>query len=125
MGKGARALGFGQGLFYLLSGVWPLLHAASFVVVTGPKTDFWLAQTVGALLAVSGAGFLGAAWRDRLTPEVRFIAAAQAGVLALVDIVFVGRGRIAPIYLADAVVELALVAGWVGLTWRERAACNR
>lgn len=124
-GKGARALGLGQGLFYLISGVWPLLHAASFLAVTGPKTDFWLAQTVGALLAVSGAVFMWAAWRGRLTAEVRFLAAAQAAVLASVDIVFVARGRILPVYLADAVVELAIVGGWLWVSRRGKPLRNQ
>jgi hypothetical protein len=28
-----------HGGFYLLTGVWPLVHMPSFLAVTGPKTD--------------------------------------------------------------------------------------
>jgi hypothetical protein len=35
-----------QAAFYISTGLWPLLHRHSFERVTGPKVDFWLAQTV-------------------------------------------------------------------------------
>ena len=33
-----------QGALYVVTGVWPLLHMASFEAVTGPKTDDWLVR---------------------------------------------------------------------------------
>ena len=45
-----------QAAFYISTGVWPLLHRHSFERLTGPKVDFWLAQTVGATVAAIGAG---------------------------------------------------------------------
>ena len=41
-----------QGLYFLVSGVWPIIHIASFLKITGPKTDLWLVKTVGVLLSV-------------------------------------------------------------------------
>ncbi len=29
----------GQGVFYLATGIWPLVNIQSFEMVTGPKTD--------------------------------------------------------------------------------------
>jgi hypothetical protein len=40
-----------QGVYYLLTGVWPLPSIGSFQRVTGPKTDLWLVRTVGVLVA--------------------------------------------------------------------------
>jgi cytochrome b subunit of formate dehydrogenase len=54
-----------QGSYYVLTGLWPLLHRSSFLAVTGPKVDLWLVNTVGALLAVTGLVLLVAGWRDR------------------------------------------------------------
>lgn len=48
-----------QGLFYLATGVWPLIHIDSFLAVTGSKTDLWLVYTVGLLVSVVG----GCCWR--------------------------------------------------------------
>jgi hypothetical protein len=30
-----------QGVYFLLTGVWPIVHLPSFLAVTGPKTDLW------------------------------------------------------------------------------------
>lgn len=107
-----------QSIFYTTTGVWPLLDINSFMAVTGPKVDVWLVRTVGALLAVTGLVLGRAARRKRIPGELVMVAAAQAGVLALVDIIYVSVGRISPIYLADCVTELALVALWI--TWSPR-----
>ncbi len=117
-GTWSARLAVGQGAFYFLTGIWPLLHLASFEAVTGPKTDDWLVQTVGALLATFGACLALAGFRRRITPEWRLLAAGFALVLALVDIVFVIREVISPIYLADAAVELPLALAWA---WTARA----
>jgi len=53
-----QALPLGQGLFYLTSGIWPLLDMPSFEAVTGRKTDKWLVKTVGLLVAVSGSALI-------------------------------------------------------------------
>jgi hypothetical protein len=39
-----------QSVYMLLTGIWPLVHIESFMVVTGPKADIWLVKTVGAML---------------------------------------------------------------------------
>ena len=103
-----------QAAFYVGTGAWPLLHRRSCEWVTGQKTDFWLAQTVGLTVAAIGIGLAQAVWRRRGVPtELRTVAAMSAAGLALVDVTFVARGRISKIYLADAVAEAALIAGWL------------
>ena len=63
-----------QAAFYVSTGVWPLLHRRSFERVTGPKTDFWLAQTVGLIVAAIGIGLAQAASRERgVPPELRTV----------------------------------------------------
>jgi hypothetical protein len=100
--------------YYMVTGFWPLVSRRSFERVTGPKADFWLAQTVGVLIGSIGLG-LAQSFRRRgePPPELRTIAMSTAAGLALVDAVFVGRRRIRPVYLVDAVVEAALIAGWL------------
>jgi hypothetical protein len=108
-----------QGLFYLVTGVWPLVHIDSFQAVTGPKTDLWLVYTVGLLVAVIGGVLLIAAVRRRVTAEVALLAVGAALALAGIDVVFVAREVIRPIYLADAAVEV-LLAAWWGIAWFTR-----
>ena len=108
-----------QGLFYVATGVWPLVHIDSFQDVTGPKTDLWLVYTVGLLVAVIGGVLFIAAVRRRVTAEVALLAVGAALALAGIDVVFVAREVIRPIYLADAAVEILLTAWW-GIAWFTR-----
>lgn len=118
-----RILVWVQGFYYAVTGIWPLLHAKSFLVVTGPKVDVWLVQTVGALLAITGVALLRAGRRGFVSSDLAVIAAGEALVLAAVDAVFVSTGRISAIYLADAVPELVLVGWWVA-AWPRNADRN-
>ena len=99
-----------QGVFYVASGLSPFVSRRAFEAVAGPKREWWLVQTVGAIVGVLGAGLLSAAARDRVTPEVVGVAAGTAGVLAAIDTVYVARGRIRVTYLLDAAAEVGLVA---------------
>ncbi len=97
----------GQAACYAVTGIWPLLHLRSFEAVTGPKADGWLVRTVGLLLSVTGASvWLGA---DRPRPATYVLAAGAAASLAAVDVVYVARRRIRPIYLLDAHAEAAIL----------------
>ncbi|HEX2204680.1 MAG TPA: hypothetical protein VHG91_15330 [Longimicrobium sp.] len=117
----AEALAVAQGAFYTATGVWPILDLESFEAVTGPKPEGWLVKTVGGLLGVAGAALTLAGARKRVTPELALIGAGSAAVLAAIDVVYVGKRRISPVYLLDAVAEGALVAAWAA-TAREVAA---
>jgi hypothetical protein len=102
-----------QGVFYFITGAWPIVHLSSFLSVTGPKTDLWLVQTVGALLAVIGYALWRSGLRRTVTNEIVIVAAGCAAALAVVDVVFVNKNVIGPIYLLDAAAEFALVSAWL------------
>jgi hypothetical protein len=102
-----------QGAYYLATGAAPFVSRRAFEAVTGPKREWWLVETVGAVVTSVGAGLLSGAARDRVTPELRSIAAGCAAGLAAIDVVYVARRRIAPSYLADAAIELALIGAQV------------
>jgi len=101
-----------QGAYYLVSGAWPMVHIDSFQRVTGRKTDLWLVKTVGLLLGAVGAGLIIAASSGQFSPGVVFIAMASAAALLGIELVYVRRRVIAPIYLADALVELCFLIWW-------------
>jgi hypothetical protein len=98
-----------QGVYYLTTGLAPFASRRWFERVTGPKTEWWLVQTAGALVGVAGAGLTCAVIRERVTPEVVGMAVGWALSLTMIDVVYVARRRIAPSYLLDAGVEIAIL----------------
>ena len=108
-----RALALAQGVYFLTTGVWPLVHMPSFLHVTGKKHDLWLVCTVGALIAVVGATVLSAGGRNRVTPEIALLAGGTAAALGAIDFIYTSRGRIPPVYLLDGIAEAALVTAWL------------
>lgn len=102
-----------QAVYYVLTGVWPVVHIRSFMAVTGPKRDLWLVRTVGVLVTVIGAAIGLAARSGRITPEIVVLAAGSAAALAAIDVVYVARGTIPKVYLLDAAPEAALAALWL------------
>lgn len=107
-----RPLAAVQGLYYLVTGLWPILHIGSFMAVTGPKEDLWLVQTVGALVIAIALPLLVAAATERFTPAIWTLGGASAAAFLLVDVVFYLQGAIGAVYLLDAVVELLLLVAW-------------
>ncbi|HEY7519967.1 MAG TPA: hypothetical protein VIE36_16895 [Methylomirabilota bacterium] len=99
-----------QGVYFLLTGLWPLVSMRTFEAVTGPKVDRWLVKTVGVLVAVIGASLLA----DARHPSrgSRVLGVGSAAALGGVDVVYSLRGRISKIYLLDAVLEALLVGLW-------------
>jgi hypothetical protein len=105
----ARGVLAAEGAYYVATGLSPFVSRRAFEAVTGPKREWWLVQTVGALVTVVGGALLAAAARDRVTPELTFVAAGCAASLAGIDVVYVANGRIPPTFLADAAVEIGLL----------------
>lgn len=106
-------------VYYGVTGLWPLVHMPSFLAVTGPKTDLWLVRTVGVLILAITCPLALAAWRGAVVPEVFVLAVASCIGFSAIDIIYVGRGTIRKIYLADAAGEILLLGAWL-LLWSAR-----
>ncbi len=113
-----------QGLYYFVTGVWPLVSIETFQMVTGRKTDHlvtgreadhWLVMTVGVLITCIALALLIAAWRRHCSPEVAILAVTSALGLTCIDVIYVARQVILPIYLADAALEVLIIAAWTFL----------
>jgi hypothetical protein len=106
----------GQSAYYVITGLWPVVHMSSFEAITGPKVDDWLVRMVGLLAAAIGAALGVAARRGRgHEVEVLVLAAGSALAFTAIDLRYALAGQISPIYLADALVEVGLLAA-LGLT---------
>ncbi|RNI27972.1 hypothetical protein EFA69_17960 [Rufibacter immobilis] len=111
--KFRKILLMAQGVYFLLTGIWPLLHMPSFLAVTGPKNEVWLVVTVGLLILVIGATLLTAALqrqRERSPELLGFFSALSMGA---VDVRYALHDVILDVYFLDAVAEFILVLAWV------------
>jgi hypothetical protein len=91
-----------QGITYVATGLWPLVHLRSFEAVTGRKREKWLVKTVGVLVTVIGATLLVGARRRAGERTTRVLGVTSAAALAGVAM-----------YFADAALELAFAVGWL------------
>ena len=103
-------------VYFMLTGIWPVVHIRSFMAVTGPKTDLWLVRTVGLLITAVGLCIAIAAARHQIELAILVLALASSGFLMLIDVIYVARRVIARIYLLDAAVEAVLIIAWL-IAW--------
>jgi hypothetical protein len=110
-----------QGSYYFLTGVCPLVSVRTFKFVTGEKTDnlptgldgdHWLLMTVSVLITSISITLLLAAYRKTRVFEIGLLAVASAAGLTAIDIIYVARRVILPVYLLDAVIEVPLILAW-------------
>jgi hydrogenase/urease accessory protein HupE len=110
-----------QGVYYIATGVWPILNMYSFEAVTGPKTDDWLVRTVGVLVIVVGLVLLSAAMKRQVGAPIAILGIGTAFGMAFIDFFYAMRGVIWPIYMLDGLGELALIGLWAVAMVRDRA----
>ncbi|HEU5171678.1 MAG TPA: hypothetical protein VFU46_14110 [Gemmatimonadales bacterium] len=100
-----------QGVFYVVTGLWPFLHLPSFITVVGAKPDiFQLHVTAGLIVAIGLVLLLGARRPDP--------SAAALGILAALTFIALDVAYdpvLRQIYWLDAAAEaliaLLLIAG--------------
>jgi hypothetical protein len=85
----------------------------SFEMVTGPKRDKWLVNTVGVLVIGSAIIFLLSSRKVNPPEEIIYLAILNAAALAMIDVYYVVKKVIRPVYLADAVVEIGIIAAYL------------
>jgi uncharacterized membrane protein HdeD (DUF308 family) len=115
-----------QGLYYIVTGLWPIVYMPGFLSFTGPKTDLWLVRVVGWLLVVSGIVLVTAAVRRRQRRmEIVLLGMGDAAVFAAADVVFSLSGRIPGVYLLDAGAQALFLVLWVRFLWLSRSEGGR
>lgn len=105
-------LSWGHAVYYLVTALWALVSIRTFQKVTGPKTDIWLVKTVSLLIGAVGVVLAYAGNRKEPVPEVPLLAISSAAGLTAIDVIYVAKKRISPIYLLDALGEVGLIALW-------------
>ena len=109
----------GQAIFYVLTGLWPLLSIATFEAVTGPKVDDWLVHMVGLLAFTIGVTLWVGARQRPPAGTIVLLAVLSAASFAAIDLRYALSGRISRVYLLDAAAEVAIILA-LAAAWRLR-----
>jgi hypothetical protein len=109
-----------QSVYYLVTGIWPLVHINSFMAVTGPKAEFWLVRTVGTLIVCIALVLLLDLLRRELSSAAVRLGLSCAIGLLLVDVYYSLAGVISKVYLADALLQLVLIIMWCVYLFRKK-----
>ena len=91
-----------QAIYYVVTGLWPVIDIASFIRITGPKTDVWLVKMVG-LLTVAIAITLFSGYRKAVMPTI-VLSIASASAYILIDVFFILREH--------SVLSICLMQSW-------------
>jgi hypothetical protein len=78
-------------------------------------------NTVGALVTAIAIVLLAAAWSRRATLDTAILGIGTAIALTAIDVIYVVRNTISPVYLIDAAAEVVLIAYWATILWRWRS----
>jgi hypothetical protein len=104
-----------QGIYTMVTAVWPILHIKSFMEVTGYKEDVWLVKTVAAVLIAIAACFLDAARAPHFNRPVAVLAITSAVALAIVDFYYSVTDVISNIYQLDGLLQIAFLVSWIAI----------
>src|SRR5690606_14864846 len=96
-----------QGIYFVVTGIWPLLNMASFITATGPKQDTWLVEMVGLLSTSIGVTYIVASLRRREVPVL--LGYLVSFSFLVMDLIYVMSGEIDQIYLVDAGIQTAFI----------------
>jgi len=96
-----------QGIYFVVTGIWPLLNMASFITATGPKQDTWLVEMVGLLSTSIGLTYIVASLRRREVPVL--LGYLVSFSFLVMDLIYVMSGEIDQIYLVDAGIQTAFI----------------
>jgi hypothetical protein len=98
-----------QGLYYVATGLWPVVSADHYMRATGQESHGGVAQALGGVVAALGVALLVDALPARAT---RWVGLGSAVALAAGGLYFAARGRGLPVNLTDAALQLGFAGSW-------------
>jgi hypothetical protein len=112
--RSPRIAPLSQGIFYIASGLWPIVHFRSFEKAAGPRYDRRLMKALGGLTAVLGATLVAGSFERKSSTALRVLGIGSAIALAAADVVAIARKRLSTkAAIADIVAEGGIVGGWL------------
>lgn len=100
-----------HGAFNVVGGLWPLIHPRSFEAALGSKVDRWLVYSVAGLMMSVGTAQLTSRTDPASVRQACRLGIGTALTLGGIDLAYVPRRRISPMYLVDAAAGAARLLG--------------
>lgn len=101
-----------QGLYFMITGIWPLVHIESFLYITGCKTDIWLVKTVGLLILPYSVLCFYAVTNTKRNNVIAIVNIMCCLGLAGIDLYYYLKGAISWVYLIDLSLEIVFSTYW-------------
>lgn len=116
--RGLRITLLAMGLYYIVTGLWPLVHVDSFVYVVGPKPDRFQLDVTASLIVVIGVILLLGGVQRRPQSGIVLLGILAASALAVMALAYAPILR--NVFWLDVAVELAfaLLLAWFGIVRR-------
>lgn len=102
-----------QGVYYVLTGLWPLIHFDSFADFVALNVIPFQAQAFGAVIVVVGASLIEASRREPPGSYPTLLGTAVAGAIAMVSLFWLPRMGVASGLWIDFAIEVAIAAALV------------
>jgi hypothetical protein len=80
-------------VFYVVTGLWPIIHLRSFEAITGCKREGWLAQSMGGLIAAVGVALIAGSLEKWPSEALKWLGMGSAIALGMADLVFAKKNR--------------------------------
>jgi len=96
-----------QGLYYVATGLWPVVAVDSYMSAAGQESHAWAARTLGAAVAAVGVALAAELVPDRVA---RGLALGTAVVLAAGATYFAARGKGVPVNVTDGLLQAGFAA---------------
>jgi hypothetical protein len=93
---------FTQGIYYLITGVWPLVDIHSFMLVTGPKTDIWLVKAMSCLFCAIGLALV-IGRKERVCVWLSLLTSFS---MAVIDFYYSSIDVTSDVYKIDGVIQV-------------------
>jgi hypothetical protein len=106
-------LGFIHASYFIAIGLWPVMNINSFMFFTGPKTDIWMAKSLGLLMSIIGLMLILAIVRNKLIMELIMLIIFSGLALGAVEFYYGWNDMISEIYLLDAAAEFFFTLCWI------------
>jgi hypothetical protein len=94
-------IGF-QGIYYLVTAIWPLIHLDSFIAIVGPKADMFQFYTTMLLIIVIALALLLSLGHEKTKST---LALAIFSPIAFIIVEFAFRNAIRPVFFLDFAIE--------------------